>query len=133
MSQWKNHLIDTKTRLEKVSPTFCLAKWLQVTLHLQHGHTHSCHHPIKHKIPLKELLNNDSALHNTLYKKIMRKQMLQGEAPSECRYCWSMENGKVDSFSDRIVKSSDSWALPFIEEVLQNNWDFDILHHLKIC
>lgn len=127
MSQWKSQLIDTKISLEKVSPTFCLAKWLQVTLHLQHGHTHSCHHPIKHKIPLEELQVNDSALHNTLYKKIMRKQMLQGEAPSECRYCWAMEDGEPEVFSDRIVKSSDSWAKPFMEEVLQKRWDFDVV------
>ena len=127
MSEWKAKLSETKKKLDQVSPTFCLAKWLQVTLHLQHGHTHSCHHPIKHKIPLEELQDNDSALHNTLYKKIMRKEMLQGEAPRECRYCWAMEGSKEQFFSDRIVKSSDSWAIPYFDEVLQGTWDMDII------
>ena len=28
---------------------FCLAKWTQVTIHLQLGRTHSCHHPDTHR------------------------------------------------------------------------------------
>ena len=36
----------------------CLAKWTQVTLQLQTGHNHSCHHPRTHKINLKEIERN---------------------------------------------------------------------------
>jgi hypothetical protein len=54
---------------------FCLAKWTQVTIHLQLGRTHSCHHPDTHPIPLSELKRNPSALHNTKFKKEQRKPM----------------------------------------------------------
>ncbi len=63
LKSWK------KENLDPISPTFCTAKWKQVTLHLHNGHTHSCHHPTSHKIPLEELKDNPSALHNTKFKK----------------------------------------------------------------
>ena len=50
-----------KQKLDNVSSSFCLAKWYQVTIHLQNGHTHSCHHPGTHKVPLDELINNPTA------------------------------------------------------------------------
>ena len=53
--------------LNEVSPSFCTAKWKQVTLHLHSGQTHSCHHPVPHKIPLDEIADNPSALHNTKF------------------------------------------------------------------
>ena len=64
---WKKKNLDT------ISPSFCAAKWKQVTIHLQNGHTHSCHHPSPHKVPLNELQANPSALHNTNHKKEQRK------------------------------------------------------------
>jgi len=91
----------------------CLAKWLQVTLHLQNGHTHSCHHPNTHKIPLEEIQEDPSALHNTKFKKEQRKLMMTGSRPEECHFCWNVEdNAPADSdvFSDRIYKSTDDWA-----------------------
>lgn len=126
MSKWRKHLYDVQTELNKVSPTFCLAKWLQVTCHLQHGHTHSCHHPIKHKISLEQLKLGPQALHNTFYKKVTRKQMLQGEAPRECVYCWKIEGADKNNFSDRIVKSADEWALSSFNQVKKLPWDADI-------
>ncbi|MCX6102749.1 MAG: hypothetical protein NT000_05730 [Proteobacteria bacterium] len=82
-----------RNELDAVSPSFCAAKWKQVTVHLQNGLTHSCHHPVPHKIPLKELQLNPSALHNTEFKKQQRKLMLQGKRPAECDYCWRVEGG----------------------------------------
>src|SRR5690606_24250482 len=101
-----------KTELNEVSPSFCLAKWMQVTVHLQHGMNHSCHHPIPHKIPLEEIENNPTALHNTKFKKLQRQKMLTGKRPAECDYCWRIEDAHVDNFSDRMVKSADYWAYP---------------------
>ena len=49
---------ETKNKLDKTGCGMCLAKWTQVTIHLQNGHTHSCHHPATHKIPLTELKDN---------------------------------------------------------------------------
>ena len=56
---------ETKKQLDIISPSMCAAKWNQVTLHLGTGTTHSCHHPTPHHIPVEELENNPSALHNT--------------------------------------------------------------------
>ena len=36
------------------------------------------HHPRTHKINLNEIKRNPSALHNTQYKKLRRREMLQG-------------------------------------------------------
>ena len=65
--------VDTENKLNKIGPGMCLAKWTQVTLQLQTGHNHSCHHPRTHKISEKEIKRNPSALHNTQYKKLRRR------------------------------------------------------------
>jgi organic radical activating enzyme len=128
---------DTQKRLDKVSPSFCVAKWNQVTLHLSSGTNHSCHHPKVHQIPLVELKKSPSALHNTKYKKELRKEMLSGIRPTECDYCWRVEDANNDSkeksghsskliFSDRIIKSSDIWAKPYIEKISKTPWDENV-------
>ena len=107
---WLN---EAKTILDRTGPGMCLAKWLQVTLHLQNGHTHSCHHPNTHKIPLEEIQEDPGALHNTKFKKEQRKTMMTGGRPEECHFCWQVEDSVPegsDIFSDRIHKSTDSWA-----------------------
>lgn len=124
-NKYQKHIDDTTKLLDEVSPTFCAAKWKQVTIHLQNGHTHSCHHPQTHKIPVEELKVNSSALHNTNYKKLQRKAMLEGERPSECDYCWKVEDNS-NSPSDRIFKSGDSWAKPHIAEIAKQPWDHDV-------
>lgn len=106
-----------RARLTRVSPSFCAAKWLQVTLHLHSGENHSCHHPKAHKTPLSELATSPSALHNTSFKKKQRAKMLRGERPPECEYCWNIENLGPNAVSDRILKSGESWAEPSIEEM----------------
>ncbi|MCJ8276402.1 MAG: radical SAM protein [Bdellovibrionales bacterium] len=109
-----------KERMREVlemSPTMCTAKWLQSTLHLHNGFTHSCHHPVPHKIPLKEL-SHPSALHNTEFKKKQRKSMLDGQRPKECDYCWKIEDLGKDFFSDRTYKSANQdWSMPFLQRV----------------
>ena len=99
-----------KTLLDSTGCGFCLAKWTQVTMHLGAGITHSCHHVGAHKIPLEELKNNPSALHNTLEKKERRKEMLSGKRPDECDYCWRIEDN-TDDYSDRVHKSIESWSI----------------------
>lgn len=115
---------NTKNKLNNVGCGFCLAKWTQVTMHLHNGMTHSCHHPSPHKIPLSEIKNNPSALHNTKYKKEQRKQMLNGEKPKECSYCWNIEDSS-SGFSDRIYKSSEPWSAPFFDEIVDKDWRAD--------
>lgn len=111
---------ETKAKLDEVSSSFCLAKWLQVTIHLQNGTTHSCHHPGPHKIPLDELKRDPGALHNTTFKKEQRAKMLAGERPKECQYCWNIEDGEGNHISDRHIKSHDPWARPGFDAVLKS-------------
>lgn len=120
-------------RIKKVMPitdgiscTFCLAKWHHVTIYLQTGETHSCYHPAPHKIPLDELKNNPSALHNTEHKKQERKQMLEGERPSGCQYCWNIEDMGSDYISDRHIRTSSIFTWPRFKEIIHNPWDTDI-------
>lgn len=119
-------LAQMRRRLDAVSPYFCLAKWYQTTVHLQNGHTHSCHHPGTHKVPLAELAGNPSALHNTQFKKLRRQEMLTGARPAECDYCWKVEDASPHNISDRIVKSSDPWAEPHFEAARRMAWDEDV-------
>lgn len=119
-----NRFQATKEKLDKISPSFCLAKWNQVTVHLSNGTTHSCHHCQAHTIPLKELQNNPSALHNTMQKKMTRKQMLAGERPKECDFCWRVEDLKEEGvYSDRVRKSNDDWNKNDLEELSKMPWD----------
>lgn len=122
---WKNpYYVKLKNELDSVGKGMCLAKWTQVTLQLQNGHNHSCHHPTTHKISQKEIERNPSALHNTRYKKLRRKEMLEGGRPNECEYCWNVEDNS-DKFSDRIFKSGESWSYPFKDEISNSNWRDD--------
>jgi organic radical activating enzyme len=118
-----------KEKLDIVSPSYCIAKWKEVTIHLDTGRTHSCHHPSTHKIPIEEILKNPSALHNTEYKKQQRKLMLEGQRPSECDYCWRVEDsnkeGNIATYSDRVVKSANSWARNSTPEILKKGWNDD--------
>lgn len=116
--------VTLKKELDSVGNGMCLAKWTQVTLQLQNGHNHSCHHPSTHKISEQEIARNPSALHNTRFKKLKRKEMLQGARPSECDYCWNVEDNS-NRFSDRIFKSGESWSLPFKEEIFNSDWRTD--------
>ena len=91
--------------INSISKSFCGAKWFNATIWLGNGSTASCHHPPAHKIPLEEVAKNHKAIHNTQYKKLIRKQMLEGERPKECEYCWKIEDLGSDKVSDRVFKS----------------------------
>lgn len=114
----KNQYKNTKAKIDKVSPAFCLAKWYQVTLHLQNGHNHSCHHPNTHQTTPEELDRDPSSLHNTAFKKQIRQMMLEGVRPKECEYCWKIEDTPGEHYSDRTIKSNDEWARPFFQDAL---------------
>jgi hypothetical protein len=97
--QYRDRAIDS------ISPSFCGAKWYNATVWLGSGTNASCHHPPAHKIPLEELQVSYKALHNTNYKKLVREQMIRGERPDECEYCWKIEDLGKDKVSDRVYKS----------------------------
>lgn len=120
----KRKLQEYKKELDKTGCGFCLAKWTQVTIHLQMGETHSCHHPGTHKIPVSELSRNPSALHNTKFKKERRKEMLEGKRPKECDYCWNVEDNSKE-LSDRTYKSYEPWSRPYKKEIEMLDWRAD--------
>ena len=126
-----NRFVKAKIELDKISPSMCLAKWNQVTIHLGTGQNHSCHHPTVHTIPLSEIAKSPAALHNTQFKKEQRKLMLEGERPSECDYCWRAEDAPKSAaegitYSDRITKSADEWAFPHLNAIKEMPWDADV-------
>ena len=110
-----------KEELNKVGDGFCLAKWNQVSILLQTGQTHSCHHPRPHVVPVTELKDNPSALHNTYFKKRQREKMLKGGRPKECDYCWNVEDANPGAFSDRIMKSGEAWAFPYFDKIKKSD------------
>jgi len=114
----------TKDKLDSVGCGFCLAKWTQVTMHLHNGTTHSCHHPEPHKVGLDEIKRNPTALHNSKLKKQARREMLENKRPSECNYCWNVEDNS-NSFSDRVFKSSEPWSEPYFDDITQSHWRDD--------
>ena len=115
---------DTKKKLDNISQTFCAAKWLQVSLHLTNGRTHSCYHPPTHAIDLPALKNDPSALHNTDQKFKERQMMLSGQRPTGCEYCWKIED--AGHISDRFYRSSEHWAVDRINEITQLPYDYKI-------
>jgi len=118
----------TELETKFASPSFCTAKWLQSTTLLYNGQTHSCHHPSTHKIPLEELRDNPSAIHNTNHKKVARAEMLAGERPKECDYCWRIEDLPGNHMSDRTYKSSaQAWSLPFVDRIVEAGATGDIV------
>lgn len=112
-------------KLNSVSPSFCLAKWKQVSLHLTNGMNNSCYHPPLHQIDPGLLQINPSALHNTPHKKVQRKLMLEGVRPDECGYCWAMEDN--NKLSDRHYRSGEPWAIKDFDIIATSSGDEDVL------
>lgn len=136
-TDYKRRMIDPK------SASFCAAKWYNATIWLGSGTTASCHHPPAHNIDAKEVLSNPAALHNTRHKKLMRKLMLKGERPSECDYCWRIEDIKRDNVSDRILKtviykdqdveSINSWKEDTLPKTLEIAFDANCNFACSYC
>jgi len=130
MSNYDDDAQATRQKLNALSPSMCMAKWLQVSLHLPQGRTHSCYHPPTHAIPLDELKKNPNALHNTQFKLQERKQMKEGQRPEGCQYCWNVEDApnapKEGRLSDRHYRSSEWWVKEAWDEVVTQPWDHDI-------
>jgi len=114
------YLLDAEyvhQELNKISNSFCLAKWFNVSIHIPTGRTHSCYHPRSHAIPLEEIKIDVSALHNTKYKKGQRQLMLSGTRPKECEFCWQIEDSG-SQLSDRAYRSKDVWEPGLVDEAL---------------
>lgn len=104
---------------ETFSNNFCLAKWLQASLYLHRGETHSCYHPPPHKIPV-DGLTNPASLHNTPHKIQERRLMLNNQRPPGCQYCWNIEDLEGEHLSDRKIKSTGLYNKIKVKEILNN-------------
>jgi organic radical activating enzyme len=124
--EYKDYASEMKEKLNSVSKSFCLAKWQQVSLHLPQGLTQSCYHPPAHSIPIESIKIKPSNLHNSEIKINERKQMLIGQRPEGCSYCWKIEDTS-EELSDRHYRSSEWWASPTFEEVINNSYDYDVI------
>ena len=91
--------------LDKLSPSFCAAKWYNATIWLGSGMSTSCHHPPAHLVDVHSVQSNPKLLHNTPEKKADREKMIAGERPAGCEYCWKIEDMGRDAVSDRVYKS----------------------------
>lgn len=123
-SGYVERAVEMRQRLNQVSPSFCLAKWAQVSIHLTTGLTQSCYHPPTHKIPLEGLKENPSQLHNTPQKIEERREMKSGTRPKGCEYCWRIEDAKGDHLSDRHYRSGEPWAAEMFDEVVAKPFDY---------
>ena len=129
--EYHRHAIEMRDLLAVESPSLCLAKWQQVSIHLPQGLTQSCYHPPTHPIPVELLDENPGVLHNTPEKKAERKMMKEGQRPSGCSYCWKIEDAPSEDpkghLSDRHYRSSEWWSAPTFDEVKNNAWDYDVV------
>ena len=126
MDNPKSQFLNSAEQMkEQLGPALCLAKWKQVSLHLTTGMNNSCYHPPLHAIDSAEIKIDVSALHNTEYKKTQRRMMLAGEKPSECQYCWNMED--QDKLSDRHYRSGEPWAAVDFEKIKNSTGEENVI------
>lgn len=110
--EFRDKVLNTKSK------SYCGAKWGNSTLWLNSGETASCHLPPVHKIDVVRIIEDPAALHTTDHKIKMRELMQQGVQPSECDYCWKVEDMGPEYLSDRVFKS-----LQFTPEEMQKWYD----------
>jgi organic radical activating enzyme len=118
-SDYLNDAEQVKSKLDLISPSLCLAKWQQTSLHLTTGMTNSCYHPPLHKIDASAILKQPNRLHNTDEKYQQRAEMLAGQRPPGCSYCWTMED--QGNMSDRHYRSGEPWASKHFDKIAVSN------------
>lgn len=106
-----------------IKHSFCAAKWLMVTMHFGMGENHSCYHPPIHRWDPEDVKRKPDMLHNTTHKIEQRRQMMNGERPSECYYCFNMEDINPNAVSDRKRFTNESWAIERRAEILSSPFD----------
>jgi organic radical activating enzyme len=128
-----NDLEFKHTALDPLSASFCAAKWYNATIWLGSGQTTSCHHPPAHLVDKDKVSINPRLLHNTDQKKADRAQMIAGERPAGCEYCWKIEDMGRDAVSDRVYKSK-IYPITTLKEAYETPPDQDVnLRTLEIA
>ena len=128
-----NDLEFKQTVLDRLSASFCAAKWYNATIWLGSGQTTSCHHPPAHLVDIDKVRANPRLLHNTDQKKEDRRKMILGERPPGCEYCWKIEDMGLDAVSDRVYKSK-IYPIEALNEAFNTAPDRDVnLRTLEIA
>jgi MoaA/NifB/PqqE/SkfB family radical SAM enzyme len=83
---------------DKVSPTFCLAKFHESSIWVYSGKIASCHYT-----PFIQVGNTVETFYNPPEKRQQQKEMVSGNQPPACDSCWRYEN--LGLTSDRTRKS----------------------------
>jgi MoaA/NifB/PqqE/SkfB family radical SAM enzyme len=103
--------------VSNVSPTLCLAKFHDSTIWLYNNHISSCHHT-----PMVAAGTTPVTFYNPSEKRSQQKEMVKGQQPIECSYCWNLENNNV--VSDRFKKSIDFKSHLLATEYLDPEFNF---------
>jgi organic radical activating enzyme len=128
-----NDLEFKHTVLDRLSASFCAAKWYNATIWLGSGQTTSCHHPPAHLVDKDKVTTNPRLLHNTDQKKEDRRKMINGERPAGCEYCWKIEDIGRDAVSDRVYKSK-IYPIKALDEAFDTAYHADVnLRTLEIA
>lgn len=101
----------------KTSNTVCLAKFHEATIWLYASKISSCHHT-----PMVTTGESLVTFFNPLGKRDQQNRMLLGEKPSECNYCWNLEDQGITS--DRELKSLAFKKSLSANEYLNRNFVF---------
>ena len=130
-----DQLNSVREKLNAVSPSFCPAKWLQASLHLETGRGHSCCLTPAKKLERGEVEADPAALHNGRENLAQRKMMLQGERPAGCEICWQVEDLPGAPFSDRVLRGTETWAAHESiggAEVSGSEFQFDLQSQMQL-
>ena len=127
----KEHRVGLKpeealSMLDRVSKTFCIAKWLQVTLNLHTGSNASCCLTPSSRFSIDGVKENLNYFHNTEENKKDRKDLLDGKKIKNCNFCWNQESAGNALNSERVYKSASPWSHKYLDEVLEAKGEKDI-------
>lgn len=105
------------TLRDETSKTMCLAKFHESTIWLYESKIASCHHT-----PFLLTGTDKNTFYNPEGRRQQQDSMLNGKKPSECSYCWKLEEQNV--VSDREKKSL-AFKYPLTaSEYLDRNFPF---------
>jgi len=102
---------------DNTSQTLCLAKFHEATIWLYSGRIASCHHT-----PLVPVGETVATFYNPIEKRTQQKMMLAGNKPTECSYCWKLEEKNITS--DRFKKSMSFKSSLKPEMYFDSNYNF---------
>jgi len=100
--------------MQKISDTFCPAKWTELNLNLNYNYAYGCckSTPLEYQHNYSEILNPQ------------KKNLIDGIKDSSCNYCWEVEiNGGTSKRHNQLVKFDPTTY----DQYVNNTLPLDIL------